>query len=992
MLNKIVNTTPFRAKREKVEFLNNLPAIATEFKSKNMSDLEESSLREVLDRASKDMRDGMVTFRSIRQFRKEAAYKLQPGLDGVLPWRKEAASVSCAFAIIGFMYGNFDGVRMIERLEKKTKFATVGGGTGVYVSPLAPFVNAGAGILATIKKIIDEILDDVPGDGYLITDAFFSLCENLVTTVTSNFGALDASQSATVESMALYKVARVCDVINKVVAATAGTYKSLKNSVASVTKVTLYIDHTNWQNVLTSLWTLHATQAATEILRRGVDILDTDLVNDVYSVGRFVVETNTLKPDAYLKIFEKESAAVMEAIDEFNRYSRHLARVAEVPDYLNMVYAADLLGIKAMNDAEKRLARVVLFSSDETGALSQSFVGIGAMTSSTILDMIDKSEKRLSRVLESLTSMLDAYYEPVMYEPWSGCAITWTDAARTKIIKRVRRYLIRPNSTIIHKINKVEGKIAGIESYASEGFSVSRESGLFLNNDNVFEGSEAIKDNTDGAIYDGEWSDLIEHIVRMSGVFEIVTNEDTNEAKLDTSYLIGYTVKVPKEGEDYMTTGPKSRRDQSGREFRISTIDITQNMTMSSDLLFYFRHGDLAASSVRGMYLNRLDNLIKPYIASHLSLERCKYYSETDVVSPLIMKESAGAHILHEYIDCVYLPSAFGTLFTKNKSEVDMQVLKDYVVTPGRAVDTSYSDTFKFDSYFLTQYALQSLTASPNKQLSSRSYRSKELAELNGKTLELSVNVFTDDSGMVTFTRGDSFKDPGSDKRLVYISYSDSKLNGTVSSRNVVLETNGELLTESCFVLSPIIKTELRPIIGNSPVYYAANILRNLAFAASFRYYYDRDKYLGITTYEESVVTDLIKHVSDYLKRFVGSSHRAATIGFETGTLMKPIYDACDAFIASPGKRTAGDMFSAVDPVLSVFDRMDTLLHPCLPVTSRTDSTGKIDRFLGGGHMYDVSSITNVDIPAIDTWFKRNYYEHIQRSIKNTLDMLICFG
>lgn len=988
-MNKVINTYPLKARIGTVEMLDHLPAIAINYNAKNASELEERSLREVLDAASADLRDGIVSFRSVRQFRRETFYKLNPGSDGVLPWTESAADVSSAFAIVSFLYSNHGGVRMVDRLNKKTSFSHVSNGDKKsFISPLDAFTGVDEKIVNTLIGACDELLSHIPGSGVLLTTEFFKYCTDLVNLIVNSFSVLDQNANATTESIALYKIARVCSVLREVIASTKSAYGTLKNVCAKQINIPAYIDHSNWSQVVEDLWNAIAAEEATQLIRKGAEFLDTDLIQDAFTVGKFVIEMNTLKPDAYMTIFEKESGVVIEAIDSFNRFKRHLNRRDELPAFLSLAVCADALGIKAMSDDVKVLSRVVLFSVSGEGKHCELFKGTHGNSDDTIRDVLAKQEARLSNVIKVACEVISRFYRPVTYEAWSGCYIQYSDTGRSKIMRRVHRQGLEPKTLMIHEVNKVKDKLSDIVSHPTTGTSVAPRWGYVLNNDTVAAGTD-VEAEINGTSITGEWGDLIADAVRLAGVYELAINAESNSVTLADSYLAGYTILPPSEGDDVMSTRPTSRRAVEGREFRVKTVKITSKMKMNDDILFFFRHGELTSGSLSGAYSNRLSQLVTPLVHVEHDFERTNYYAECDVINPLVRKESAGAHILTEYTDCVYLPSAISPVL--KDGSVAMQLLKNYLIDSGRALDTKYEHSMTFDDYYLTAFARQSMHSAKDKTLVSDSYRGHVLTTLNGVSKTLTINIVTDDSGIVSYARGDSYKSVKDSKRLVYINYSDPKLNSSVSSRIRFVEENGQLVSPNCLFLSPCMKASLRPVVVNDTIHVAANILRNAVYTLHSANVFNTFKVMGVEVVDKLTVKTVCDTVMATIRRMMGGHSHLADIGLETGSTVANLIDTYDIMSADWTESEVRALMSIIDPVLADTAHTDGVIHPVIPITPATDSSSKIERYLSGGVMMDATSVTSVNIPGLASWFKPNYASFILNSIRQTLDMIVCY-
>lgn len=982
-----INTYPVKSNWNRFEYLDNIPDIGINFQSKNAEELEEANLQSVVAQASEDMKNGLVSFRSVRQFRAETFYKFNPSSNGILPWTLEAVNVSSAFAVISFLFSRKDGVRAIDRIAQTTSFESDTGGR-VVVSTMNTFGIKDPKTITSIENNFLQILAEVPGVGKLLSSTFYTQCKQAMESFHSIFGTLSSDKIATTDAIVLYKLARTYEILKKVIESVKDAYGSLKMCSAKVVDLPRYVDHTNWQNVVKTCWEAQSHEEATKVIRSGSSFLDSELIEDVYKVGKFVIETNTLKPDAYFTIFEKECANVLDAIDTFNMRNRKLRRLSEVPSYLNLVYSADLLGIEKMSDADAKLIRVVLLSTDREGDFSSSLVGIEKRTDEEIRDEIEKKRRRLSVALECCYQALSTHYHPAMYESWAGCYGTWTDDQREQLIRYIERDPVHPHETLIHKVVRSDDKITSLSTFTGSCYSTNKKFGLTLNNMTVGHGSEGHE--SDGVNISGVWNDLVEDAVRLSGVIEIEANKETNEVTVVQKYREAYTIKPPTDGPDEMSFGSAGKRRQvAGREFRIETFDLAPDTDVSIDVMMFFRYCDLNAADVAGAYRNRLNALFKPIVYEHEKLKRTSYFSETDIINPLVKRESGGSHFLQEYMDAIYIPSSFGSII-KDNSIVNNGMF-GALVPAGRALELDYGDTFKYDDYYLTDYTLQVLATTADQTVKSGDYRGKTLATLNNKQKTVTLNLFTDNSGQVSFVRGDSYKDISNDKRLIYIQYSDSKLNTFVGDRYVIVESDGEFIKPDCLFLSPIMKANLRDSLPKGEAEIAMKMVLNIMYASHCAIKFKRDKVLGFSVYDQSVVNSLLTFLVDRLERLVGKEVLAANYGLETGAKVGLICDSIKAYVDKPTLSTVAEAMKLIDPVLADLSNPDTIVHPVIPITSFTDSIEKMSRFLEGKEFFDLSAVSGVEIPSLSKWFKPNYASYITRSIASTLDMLVCF-
>lgn len=990
-MNSLFNTYMYRAKMGKREYMDNLPQLALNFESKNSSELEEVALKKVLQAAEEDLKNGVVSFRSIRQFRLDPAYKLSIGASGVLPWTASAADVASAFACMSYLVGGSSGSRVIDRLTKKTAFTGMGTTKTVMICPLDPFVSKPtAADVASIQNAIDVINSKIPSTGELLSTNFFNSCTALVDIIINKFEKLDSKQNATTESFVLYKLARSCQLMRNVVASAKGAYTSLKNCVATASPVSSYLDFSNWSNTVSTLWRAMTSEECTKVLRAGAKFTDKDLLQGVTKVGSFVVDLNTLKPTAYLSIFEKESGVLLDAIDRYNAKVRHLSRLTEVPGYLSQVFAADLLGKRAMTDGEKRLARVVLLSVDHSGGLSPLFTDTKQCTDAELLDGIAKKQKRLADPINCALEVIDTFYAPAMYESWSGCRGAWTDTQRQKIIKKIWRNPSTPRGLRGYEITKITDLIGDVKMSSISGSALKDSYGLELSN-NVFAAGTGDVTGGDGTIFSGIWTDVIESALRLSGVYEFCHNAETNEVSLTDKYLVSYTIMPPSDGENVMAMGPSGRREISGRKFQLKTFSVTSGMAMESDLLFFVRKSDVPSDDMlMGAYLNRLEGLFKPFERHWERYENTSYYAESETLDPLVRRESNGAHFLHEYTDCVYLPSSFKSFIKSGK--VDQSSLNKYLYPAGRALNSMYTLKMIVDPYYFTANTRQALNASKKQSIQTSEYKSQLLGVLDGTTNELTANLFTDDNGQLGFLRGDSYKDDATGNRLVYVQYSDSKLNSTVRSCPRIVEQDGQLVRPAELLASPVLKANVRPSKGSGASAEACNVLRNVIYAAAAAEVYGRDTFMGVQVFDEATAQMMVTELVNFIDKSEGDATTGAELGFETSSVWKDIKDECNKYAASGDGADAVEALKAIDPVLAELGTTDSAIHPVLPLTANTDNKDKITRFLNREPFVDVAALSSVNIDNITQWFKPNYASYLANSIKNTIEMMICYN
>lgn len=990
-MNTLFNTYMYRAKKGKREYMNNLPQLALNFQSKNANELEEVALKQVLQAAEEDLKNGIVSFRSIRQFRLDPAYKLSMGSTGVLPWTTAAADVSSAFACMSYLVGGAEGSRVIDRLTKKTAFTGVGGNKTVLICPLDPFLSKPtAADIASIQNAIDVINSQIPGTGELLSTRFFNSCTTLVDMIIEKFEKLDSKQNATSESFVLYKLARSCQLIRRVVASSKGAYTALKNCSATAVAIPTYIDYSNWSNTVSTLWKAMTNEACTKLLREGAKFTDKDLLQDVVKAGSYVIDMNTLKPGAYLTIFEKESEVLLDAIDKYNAKVRHLSRLNEVPEYLSQVFAADLLGKRSMTDGEKKLARIVLLSVDHNGNLSPLFTATHHCTDAELLDGISKKAKRLADPISCALEVVETFYAPAMYESWSGCRGAWTDTQRQKIIKKIWRNPSTPRGVRGYEITKVSDLIGNVKMSALSGAALKDSYGLELSNNVFGAGSNDVTDGN-GSIFSGKWSDLIESALRLSGVFDFSHNSETNEVAIADKYCVSYTILPPSDGDNVMSLGTAGRREVSGRKFQLKTFSVTSGMAMCSDLLFFFRKADVPTDDMlAGAYANRLDSLFQPFEYGWESYENTAYYAESETLNPLVRRESNGAHFLHEYTDCVYLPAAFASFYKGGK--IDQSLLNKYLYPAGRALKGLYTLKLNIDDYYINAPTQQAINASAAKKVQTSEYKSQLLGVLDGNKKELTVNIFTDDNGQLGFLRGDSYKDDATGDRLVYVQYSDSKLNSTVRSCPKVVEQDGALMRPSEMIASPVLKANLRPSKGVGASSEACNVLRNVIYAAAAAETYQRETFMGVQVFDAPTAQTLVTELVGFIDKTEGDATTGAELGFETGSTWKPIKDACQKYATSGAGPDAVAALQLIDPVLSNLGQTDNAIHPVLPVTPKTDNKDKILRFLNREPFIDVAALSSVNIDNIAQWFKPNYAAYLVASIKNTIEMMICYN
>lgn len=1002
-MNTLFNTYMYRAKMGKREYMNNLPQLALNFESKNCSELEEVALKKVLQAAEEDLKNGIVSFRSIRQFRLDPAYKLAMGASGVLPWTAAAADVASAFACMSYLVGGSTGSRVIDRLTKKTAFTGMGTTKTVMICPLDPFASKPtAADVATIQAAIDAINSKIPGTGELLSTNFFNTCSALVDIIINKFNRLDSSQNATTESFVLFKLARSCQLMRNVVTSAKGAYTSLKNCIATANAIPSYIDFSNWSNTVTALWKAMTNEDCTRILRAGATFTDRDLLQDVTKMGNYVIDINTLKPTAYLTIFEKESCVLIDAIDQYNRKVRHLSRLSEVPEYLSQVFAADLLGKRAMTDGEKKLSRVVLLSIDHSGGLSPLFTETKQCTDVELLDGISKKQKRLEDPINCALEVIDTFYAPAMYESWSGCRGAWTDTQRQKIIKKIWRNPSIPRGLRGFEITKVTDLIGDVKMSAISGSALKDSYGLELSN-NVFAAGTGDVTGGDGTIFSGVWTDLVESAMRLSGVYEFSHNAETNEVSVTDKYLVSYTIRPPSDGENVMATGPSGRREISGRKFQLKTFSVTSGMAMDSDLLFFIRKSDVPSDDMlMGAYLNRLENLFKPFEFQWERYENTSYYAESETLDPLVRRESNGAHFLHEYTDCVYLPTSFKSFFKSGR--IDQSLLNRYLYPAGRALNSRYTFKMSVDPYYYTANTGQALNASRTQSIQTSEYKSSLLGVLDGKKNELTINLFTDDNGQLGFLRGDSYKDDATGNRLVYVQYSDSKLNSTVRSCPRIVEQDGTLVCPAELIASPVLKANVRPSRGSGASAEACNVLRNVVYAAATTYVrntegkaaapktFKPDTFMEVQVFETSVAQMMVKELVTFIDKSEGDATTGAELGFETSSTWKAIKDECNKYITSGDGSDAVSALKVIDPVLAELGNTDSAIHPIIPLTAKTDNKEKINRFLNREPFIDVAALSSINIDNITQWFKPNYAAYLSSSIKNTVEMMICYN
>jgi hypothetical protein len=643
-----------------------------------------------------------------------------------------------------------------------------------------------------------------------------------------------------------------------------------------------------------------------------------------------------------------------------------------------------------MSDGEKKLARIVLLSVDHSGNLSPLFKATHNCTDVELLDGISKKQKRLADPISCALEVIETFYAPAMYESWSGCRGTWTDTQRQKVIKKIWRNPSIPRSMRGFEITKVADLIGDIKMSSISGSALKDSYGLELSN-NVFAAGSGDVTDGNGSIFSGVWNDLIESALRLSGVYDFSYNAETNEVSVTDKYLVSYTILPPSDGENVMSLGTAGRREVSGRKFQLKTFTVTSGMAMSSDLLFFVRKSDVPSDDMLpGFYTNRLDGLFKPFEWAWRKYENTAYYAESEALDPLVRRESNGAHFLHEYTDCVYTPASFATFFKGGK--IDQSLLNKYLYPAGRALKGLYNLKVVVDPYYINPQTRQAINASSPQRVQTSEYKSQLLGVLDGKTNELTVNIFTDDNGQLGFLRGDSYKDDASGDRLVYVQYSDSKLNSTVRSCPKIVEQDGVLLKPAELIASPILKANLRPSRGSGASAEACNVLRNVIYAAAAAEVYERDVFMGVQVFDSATAQMLVNELVSFIDKSEGDATTGAELGFETGNVWKAIKNACQKYAMSGSGSDAENALKIIDPVLANFGQTDNAIHPVLPITPKTDNKDKILRFLNREPFVDVAALSSVNIDNIAQWFKPNYATYLINSIKNTIEMMICYN
>jgi hypothetical protein len=193
-------------------------------------------------------------------------------------------------------------------------------------------------------------------------------------------------------------------------------------------------------------------------------------------------------------------------------------------------------------------------------------------------------------------------------------------------------------------------------------------------------------------------------------------------------------------------------------------------------------------------------------------------------------------------------------------------------------------------------------------------------------------------------------------------------------------------------IASPVLKANLRPSRGVGASSEACNVLRNIIYAAAAAETYQRDTFMGVQVFDAATAQILVTELVNFIDKTEGDATTGAELGFETGSTWKPIKKACQKYAVSGDGSDAVAALKLIDPVLANLDQTDNAIHPVLPITPKTDNKDKILRFLNREPFIDVAALSSVNIDNIAHWFKPNYATYLVASIKNTVEMMICYN